>query len=227
MKKQADIPAWTALKMVYEHVDKRVDGLLQSEKVTCRGEGCAGCCYQFVSATTIEALLIAHHIINQPGWKDMLPAIRAAALINDFEGITPGTYFRKAIPCVFLKDSRCTIYKVRPEQCRYYFVVSDPADCMPPTAKGTLALDMREAHNKIWALAMELLKAEPGHPIVGPLPVMVVYALKVILQDSTKACAVVEKAFRDTPDIFDWMGKHLDNFIRNAAREQAKYEKGD
>jgi Fe-S-cluster containining protein len=70
-------------------------------------DACDGCCHQPVSVTLQEAELISREIgvpLQMPGQWSTLPVMKYAGQ-----------------PCVFLKDSRCTIYQHRPMVCRLIF----------------------------------------------------------------------------------------------------------
>ena len=70
-------------------------------------DACDGCCHQPVSVTLQEAELISREIgvpLQSPTEWSTLPVMKYAGQ-----------------PCIFLKDSRCTIYQHRPMVCRLIF----------------------------------------------------------------------------------------------------------
>ena len=70
-------------------------------------QACDGCCYQPVSVTLEEAQVISREIgvpLHMPQEWNTLPVMKFAGQ-----------------PCVFLQDSRCTIYQHRPMVCRLIF----------------------------------------------------------------------------------------------------------
>jgi Fe-S-cluster containining protein len=70
-------------------------------------DACDGCCHQPVSVTLQEAQVISREIgvpLQEPTEWSTLPVMKYAGQ-----------------PCVFLRDSRCTIYRSRPMVCRLIF----------------------------------------------------------------------------------------------------------
>ena len=70
-------------------------------------DACDGCCHQPVSVTLQEAEVISREIgvpLQEPAEWSTLPVMKYAGQ-----------------PCVFLQDSRCTIYRHRPMVCRLIF----------------------------------------------------------------------------------------------------------
>jgi len=105
-------------------------------KVACK-EGCAFCCTQHVTVTTLEAYPIHRRLIDsgqRPA--DRLSAIgpdrfQPAYTTNEFAAScfgrkelpedVPGNTSR---PCPFLEEDRCTIYGIRPFACRAFLSVA-------------------------------------------------------------------------------------------------------
>jgi Fe-S-cluster containining protein len=76
-------------------------------------DACDGCCHQPVSVTQQEAELIA----RETGAQLHTPAAWSTQPVMRYAGE----------PCVFLKDSRCTIYQHRPMVCRLIFNLDQDA----------------------------------------------------------------------------------------------------
>ena len=82
-------------------------------------KGCSWCCHQSVMVTAPEVLAIADFL------RDNLTegvTARLAALVGEraaeTDGLSNDDRMDRRIPCVFLMDDACTIYPVRPLQCR-------------------------------------------------------------------------------------------------------------
>ncbi len=90
-------------------------------------EGCASCCYQSISWTLPEALLVLDYLDIHPALhplRDVLPE-KIEESISLFRRIPEpkGTFlFHQKISCIFLENQRCVIYEVRPYPCRTYYV---------------------------------------------------------------------------------------------------------
>jgi Fe-S-cluster containining protein len=88
--------------------------------ITCK-KGCTACCYIDLHITADEAALILSYC------EENNIEVDRAYLVNQLaNGRSPASAFAK---CVFLENSLCTVYPVRPAACRKHFVKSDPALC--------------------------------------------------------------------------------------------------
>lgn len=111
----------------------------QGEAVACH-EGCDSCCYQFIVCNPFEAALIGLFLKDHPEqlaffeqayerWDAATRDTRESYLAwarcyergKDDGSYAPGEYM---IPCVFLDNSHCRAYAVRPYACRSYLSVS-------------------------------------------------------------------------------------------------------
>ena len=98
--------------------------------------GCHGCCHQLVLVELPDALLIARYILAAGA---ATVALRRALEENAalVERLTPDETFARGGGCVFLDPralgAACTIYKVRPNDCRTWFIhgVPDGSGCEP------------------------------------------------------------------------------------------------
>jgi len=90
--------------------------------LSCR-KGCAHCCHIQVMVTTAEAKTITQYCKQH----DIPIDYSHLKKQRDFQEGTHGHSEHSA--CVFLKNNECSIYPVRPFNCRNYFVVSDPKLC--------------------------------------------------------------------------------------------------
>lgn len=97
----------------------------------CR-KGCATCCTQSVTMTTLEGELLNDYLAGQP---DLLPLLDAMpgqtsappTTINQFAAACLlGEYADEPqpawdfAPCIFLQDNCCAVYPVRPFMCRSF-----------------------------------------------------------------------------------------------------------
>lgn len=106
-------------------VDKEIKNALTKaeQKPSCK-RGCSYCCYLSVDITADEADLILAHLQKENRTLDWDRLERQAA-VQDFR-----TLSHEDKRCTFLgKEGECTIYDVRPLNCRKYLVVGDPKDC--------------------------------------------------------------------------------------------------
>jgi len=197
-----------SLKELYTELDKHTETALTRFKTTCK-KGCTSCCYLLATVSFTEALLIAETILAKPDWRDMLPKLRSAAQKTDHVGITRGSYFIKANPCVFLSDDRtCSIYSIRPACCRFHYVASPPENCSylaPPTVK-TMALDLRALEEHVWGLSMQVVQ-QLGIPelIVGPMALMVLACMRYITVPGDNEHEHIVKACEGIRSPYQWM----------------------
>lgn len=116
-----------------------------SEPISCRA-GCAFCCHQPVFASFNEFETLKNHLLDT-GRKIERDRVQA-----QYDDINDGAYQKLEVAkrkCVFLgEDNCCTIYEVRPLNCRRLNVYSDPKSCYPG-APGPILYDVNprtEAH---------------------------------------------------------------------------------
>ncbi|MCY6371016.1 SEC-C metal-binding domain-containing protein [Clostridium ganghwense] len=118
------------------------EGMKQFTKYAPCSKGCSHCCHIYMDCTAVEAELVREYVVKNfseekimelekkieatinevPSYKDVLNEENKDKVIAD--------YSKKNIPCIFLKeDNSCSIYEVRPFNCRKFFTVSDSAKC--------------------------------------------------------------------------------------------------
>ena len=126
------------VKDYYHHLDKLAEGVAKTfPKSFCKA-GCSGCCYYPVGLFTIsftEWDVMRRHI--ETAWTEaerqaFIARYRATftgfwrfllgQLQNSFVSLIMTAPFvhRARIACPFLKDDRCSVYAVRPYQCRTF-----------------------------------------------------------------------------------------------------------
>jgi Fe-S-cluster containining protein len=104
---------------------RAMDHYAKKGKADCRSK-CPWCCYQNVQVSTVEAFKVARSV--SPGdiprleeWAEKIrPYNENLEVMED--------RFRKGIPCVFLKNQRCSVYENRPTICRAFMAV-DHREC--------------------------------------------------------------------------------------------------
>lgn len=149
VKGQAVLPALHVLvDAVVRAAEQELEGT--GRRVSCTA-GCAACCRQAVSISTIEAYHIDDLVAAMPEprrravrarFADVGRRLTQAGLyqrLMDPGGLTADQrealaldYFALGISCPFLKAEACTIYADRPLSCREYLVASPPAGCATP-----------------------------------------------------------------------------------------------
>jgi Fe-S-cluster containining protein len=100
-------------------------------KPTCRA-GCSACCHKMIDITESEAMLISEAIKRKIVTIDFKKLKKQSNFIkNNTDDDDVWVNQAKAdSKCVFVDDSNnCSIYKIRPNACRSYFVASDPSLC--------------------------------------------------------------------------------------------------
>lgn len=92
----------------------------QSPPVSCRS-GCSFCCYSHIRIIPIEALLIHSYIQEQfsdDERKELKEKIQWNHRVTQGKSIEEQFILKSETPCVFLRESICRIYPVRPFICR-------------------------------------------------------------------------------------------------------------
>lgn len=85
--------------------------------------GCSHCCYMATSITDTEADIIGRYIGRDPA------AVPEWTTVNDIiEWRDSAVEKYHGVPCVFLKDSKCSIYPVRPIACRTHHNLLSTSD---------------------------------------------------------------------------------------------------
>lgn len=122
--------------------------------ITC-APGCSYCCCQFISTSLQEAEAIVFYLYDQgkdnldffinayEAWRqrtkqleifDQLMQLGQAAISDDqtvkkLYMALAEQYSELNIPCPFLKENRCIIYRARPKVCASYVACSPPDHC--------------------------------------------------------------------------------------------------
>lgn len=94
---------------------------------TCR-KGCSACCYWPFSVSVLEAALVLECSIEEHKWTTARREVvqRTAGLTT---GLAFDVWLHGRIPCPFLVDGFCEVYKARPLSCRVTRTTEDPSGC--------------------------------------------------------------------------------------------------
>jgi Fe-S-cluster containining protein len=109
-----------ALKQTDEAIQKFVSRESLPEPLDCK-PGCHFCCYNQPMVTPPEALLIGHHIEQTfTDQQTQTLNVKIKKILNKIVGKHLDEIFmmRHKLPCIFLEESMCLIYVVRPVVCR-------------------------------------------------------------------------------------------------------------
>lgn len=113
-------PAWNAFKWTDEAIQNFTSQESLPEPLDCK-PGCHYCCYNLPMVTSPEVLLIGYYLdqtfTNQQ--KQTLNT-KIQKILKKIDGKRPDEIFmmRHELPCIFLEESMCLIYTVRPVVCR-------------------------------------------------------------------------------------------------------------
>jgi Fe-S-cluster containining protein len=115
------------LKQILNELRRMDDAILRflsleslPEPIACK-PGCDYCCFNLPMITPPEALVIGHHL-DQTFSDRQKQTInkKIQEIIKKIAGKRADEIYmmRHELPCIFLKDSMCIIYSVRPAVCR-------------------------------------------------------------------------------------------------------------
>lgn len=116
----AIVPVFLEMLEFSDMIVKDLEDSGQSPGVACK-KGCTYCCHSQVTIIPIEALLISA-FINTDFTGDEVTVLRAG--ISRIRSLTAGKTFEQIyeikgdLPCLFLKEDTCSIYRMRPSICR-------------------------------------------------------------------------------------------------------------
>lgn len=125
------------LNVIYRHAD-----WTSGSDIACR-KGCAACCTQHVTMTTLEGEMIIEYLqatgrgeqvsrlldtIHIPKSDSGMTTNRFARLCLNGREIPEHDDARHFTPCFFLENDLCTIYPARPFGCRSFFSLKPCAE---------------------------------------------------------------------------------------------------
>ena len=129
---------------LYDKLDKCIDIFLLDTEVECK-KGCAACCHQQVIATDGEVWAAVEWIVSQ----EKRFFSRLMRKLNCFErkvhslyekypdlsgdkgNQAAEEYYAKRISCPFLEKALCSIYPVRPTECRLFYTIKRKGEVCP------------------------------------------------------------------------------------------------
>jgi len=112
--------AFKALRQTDEAIQKFVSQESLPEPLDCKPR-CHYCCYNLPMVTPPEALLIGHHLDQTfTDQKKQILNTKIQKILKKIVGKRSDEIFmmRHELPCIFLEESMCLIYAVRPVVCR-------------------------------------------------------------------------------------------------------------
>jgi Fe-S-cluster containining protein len=206
-----------AMRAMYAEVDSLVAKALTKVTVSCK-KGCHDCCKLLCCCTFAESILIADTLLRAEGdeWvKVWLPKLQAAAWAADYPEISNDSYFKKKIPCAFLKDGTCAIYDMRPGACRLHYVVTPPANCSPDVTKVDIQTpDFQNLEHSIWSVSKQVLdESFNGNTnlLAGPLALMVMASALVLLKEDRENHNMVLQSCKGLLTPNRWMERMIKN----------------
>lgn len=129
------------------------------------GKGCAACCNTRVEITEPEAIFIYSYMKDNLN-SEQLESIfsRIKEIVNITSQLKDKNDHRKLqLPCIFLNDSMCSIYEIRPFICREYHS-ADLQMCikcyvdLEDNAGALLSNDIKDSYYRIFNKYMRIIK---------------------------------------------------------------------
>lgn len=180
---EPDIPPYELYVARYDvGVAKLVQRQTPDKVIQCKA-GCSACCYYVVTIGQMEALALAKYVrsinADTPAFREdlqdraTLMRQHMSAQLHHQRG-----YTAMRVPCVFLKDAKCSVYDIRPPVCRSHLVITDPKHCETNDGKKLNDGDLMKQHGD-HTRAYRRWGTHTG-PTHGPLPEMVLWALRYL-----------------------------------------------
>jgi Fe-S-cluster containining protein len=126
------------LKTIYEMTDEALKPFVRGS--SCE-KGCNACCYLIVDSAALEAEMVCRYVATHFSDEDRSRVLKRikqekrhypdpVSVDEEFPESLVEKHFSLNIPCPFLSlEGLCTIYDVRPINCRKHLVFSDPSQC--------------------------------------------------------------------------------------------------
>jgi Fe-S-cluster containining protein len=163
---------------------------LTKTEISCK-KGCGSCCNQLVPVSIPEAFLLHDLVSAMPEARQEVVLTRfiEAEEVHDEQGIDETTlnsvsnedelrevlvaHHRLGVPCPFLEEGSCSIYRERPSMCREYLVTSPAENCakVGETSVKPVPMSIRMS----LALARVASRVLGGGPLIMPFTLAIRY----------------------------------------------------
>lgn len=107
--------------------------LEKNNNVSCK-KGCSSCCHINVDIFNEEAKIIYDYLVENKIDVSIEYLKNQMSIDNKDRSV-----FIQGSACVFLKNKECSIYNIRPINCKKYFVINDPKLCENPNEEVAVA----------------------------------------------------------------------------------------
>lgn len=142
-------------------------------------KGCSNCCYHPMTATILEGSSIYTWLVSHGRWTPSLRKLLLEAS-DSLLGLSFEVWLLSAQPCVFLAGDRsCSIYPVRPIQCRTTYAVDDPENCHPHRLKPHTILPRGEPLDEYGKIEQGLMRRIGLQRLQVPIATAVLFAEKL------------------------------------------------
>jgi len=176
---------------------------------TCESCSSPGCCHQLVLLSVAEAFPIARRLAQEgrdsATFKEKLKTVGA-----EQEKLGRREWWKRAEPCVFLRDGRCSIYDLCPIMCRSYFSWSEVELCQPPRSSTVKTVSFTGVGRAMVVLNKEIcdqLELPPGPAYMAVLPRMLAIILECMDRSTKSGVAYLKKQhFMTVPELEAWFG---------------------
>jgi Fe-S-cluster containining protein len=123
---------------------------VSSAKLACKA-GCSHCCHLKIQVLAIEAIAIAQYVGATFSAERIREAMgNASKNVKDAKGLTNEQQLTINQRCAFLHDGNCSIYSVRPSECRKYHS-TDVQVCID-TYEQPFNMEIQAAYSpEVWA----------------------------------------------------------------------------
>lgn len=146
--------------------------------LTCR-KGCNNCCMHPTTATLLEGAAIYTWLVSHGRWTPSLRKHLAEAS-DKLLGLSFAVWLLSAQPCVFLAaNGSCSVYSVRPIQCRTTFSVGDAEDCHPHRLRPNTVLPRIDPLDEFSKIETEVMQRIGLQRFQVPLATAVLFAEKL------------------------------------------------
>ena len=169
------------LKVIYERVDFTIEDAKKQYDTSCE-EGCDHCCYLSPAMSIPEGLAILDVLSRDPNrwwwFQQKIKQLLGWVRILEDRQTTRESWFDAKIPCLFLRDHKCTIYEVRPTACRSHISVDEPFKCSHEADRGADVrfLNLRFIDDFVWKEAQRYLDRENLPLGWAPMSVVMIWS---------------------------------------------------